>query len=263
VTEPRPAPAGVLIAGPPGAPSIVFVHSTRLTGTMWAAQQAELSGEFRTIAIDLPAHGARAGEPFTLDRAEDVVAAAIRDHATGARAVVVGLSLGGYVAMEVAGRWPERVAGLVIAGATVDPAGLAGVPFRALAIAYRHLPGTWLARSQTWAFRRRYRAELVDPIVEGGWWFRGGALAVSALIGHRFRPLLARYGGPVLLVNGDRDLLFRIGERQFAAAGGDVRRVLIRRAGHRANLDQPAAFTAAVRRFARSLPPAGETAAGR
>ncbi len=95
MTEPRPASAGVLVSGPPGAPSIVFVHSTRLTGAMWAAQQAELSGEFRTIAIDLPAHGARAGEPFTLEGAGDVLAAAIRDHATGGRAVVVGLSLGG------------------------------------------------------------------------------------------------------------------------------------------------------------------------
>ena len=56
---------------------------------MWAAQQAELSGEFRTIAIDLPAHGARAGEPFTLEGAADVLSAAIRDHATDGRAVVV------------------------------------------------------------------------------------------------------------------------------------------------------------------------------
>ena len=243
-------------------PTIVFLHATRLTGAQWGAQADALGAEFPCVLVDLPGHGAAADRPFTLADAASDVATTIAGLPDG-RAVLVGLSLGGYVAMEVAARWPERVAGLVLAGATVDPVGLAGIPFRVLAVAYRSLPGTWLARSQTWAFRRRYRAELVDPIVESGWWFRGGAAAVSALIGHRFRPSLARYGGPVLLVNGERDLLFRIGERRFAGASGDVRRVLIRRAGHRSNLDQPEAFTAVVRRFARSLPPAGETAAGR
>ncbi len=240
-------------------PTLVFLHATRLTGAQWRAQADALEPEFRCVLVDLPGHGAAADRPFTLADAVSDVAATIAGLPDG-RAVLVGLSLGGYVAMEVAARWPERVAGLVVAGATVDPVGLVGAPFRGLAFAYRHLPGTWLARSQTWAFRRRYRAELVDPIVASGWWFRGGAGAVSALVGQRFRPSLARYGGPVLLVNGDRDLLFRVGERRFASASGDVRRVLIRGAGHRSNLDQPEAFTAVVRRFARSLPPAGETA---
>ncbi|HEY7971007.1 MAG TPA: alpha/beta fold hydrolase [Candidatus Limnocylindrales bacterium] len=242
--------------------TIVFLHATRLSGAQWRAQADALGEEFRCVLVDLPGHGAAAGRPFTLEGAASEVATTIAGLPDG-RAVLVGLSLGGYVAMEVAARWPERVAGLVIAGATVDPVGLVGVPFRTLAIAYRRVPATWLARSQTWTFRRRYRAELVDPIVEGGWWFRGGSAAVSALIGHRFRPSLARYGGPILLVNGQRDLLFRVGERAFAATGGDVRRVLIRGAGHRSNLDQPEAFTAVVGRFARSLPPAGESAAGR
>ena len=48
-------PPGPIVVGPPGAPVIVFVHSTRLTGSFWAAQQAALGGEFRTIAPDLPA----------------------------------------------------------------------------------------------------------------------------------------------------------------------------------------------------------------
>ena len=122
-----------LIAGPPAAPSIVFVHGTRLTGAAWAAQQAALSGEFRTIAMDLPGHGSRAAEPFTLDGAADALSATIRDEATGGRAVVVGLSLGGYVAMALAAREPERIRGLVLSGATAEPTGLRILPFLALA----------------------------------------------------------------------------------------------------------------------------------
>src|SRR5258707_15275013 len=97
-------------AGPLGAPAIVFVHGTRLTGSMWAAQQAALAGEFRTIAMDLPAHGSRFADPFTLEGAADALSAAIRDDA-GGRAIVVGLSLGGYVAMALAAREPHRVRG--------------------------------------------------------------------------------------------------------------------------------------------------------
>ena len=104
--------AGVVVDGPPSAPAIVFVHGTRLTKAMWLLQQAALHDEFRTIALDLPGHGARADEPFTLEAGADAVSAAIRDHA-GGRAIVVGLSLGGYVAMALAAREPERVRGQI------------------------------------------------------------------------------------------------------------------------------------------------------
>ena len=89
-----------LAAGPPDAPAIVFIHGTRLCRAIWAPQVAALGGEFRAIAIDLPAHGQRAGEPFSLESAADAVAATIRAEAAGGSAIVVGLSLGGYVAMD-------------------------------------------------------------------------------------------------------------------------------------------------------------------
>ena len=41
----------MIIAGPPDAPPIVFIHGTRLTGAMWTAQQDALSDAFRTIAV--------------------------------------------------------------------------------------------------------------------------------------------------------------------------------------------------------------------
>ena len=59
--------------------------------------------------------------------------------------------------------------------------------------------------------------------------------------------------GPTLIINGERDLPFRLFAPAFAAAGTDVRRVRLARARHLANLDQPAAFNEAIRRFVRSL----------
>jgi len=235
---------------PDHRPAIVFVHATRLSGAQWASQVAELSDDFLCLAPDLPGHGAAAGVPFTLDAAAEAIGALIERESPDGRAIVVGLSLGAYVAIEVAARWPDRVAGLVLAGATAEPRGPRSFLFRALAGLYGLTPERWLVRAETWTFRRGYPAAVSDPILRDGFSHRAGAVAVRALVGESFRPRLARYPGPTLLVNGQRDLLFRAGAQSFAAAAASPRRVVIRGAGHRSNLDRPGAFSAAVRAFA-------------
>ena len=247
------AAAGSIVVGPPDAPAIVFVHGTRLTGSLWAAQQAALGGEFRTIAPDLPAHGARADEPFTLDGAAEAVAAAIRAEAPGGRATVVGLSLGGYVAMTLAAREPGLVSGLVISGASAEPVGPLTLPFGVFATIMDGVADERLDRLNAWFFRWRYPPAIAEPIVAGGFWSHGGAEAVRSLVGQRFIPRLAAYPGPSLIVNGEFDVVFRPGARAFAAAARDGRRVRLGGASHLANLDRPAAFSEAVRRFARSV----------
>ncbi len=241
-----------IAAGPAGAPAIVFIHGTRLTGAMWTPQLAGLADTFRTIAVDLPAHGARADESFTLDGAVDAVAATIRAEA-GGRAVVVGLSLGGYVGMALAARSPELVRGLVLSGATAEPTGLRMLPYLALAEVMAEVDAARLDRANAWFFRRRFPPEFAEPIVAGGFWSRGGAAALRSVAGERFVPRLAAYPGPSLIVNGEFDLPFRLFAPAFAAAAQDARRVRLAGASHLANLDRPAAFNAAVRRFAGSL----------
>jgi pimeloyl-ACP methyl ester carboxylesterase len=242
-----------VIAGPADGPAIVFLHGTRLSAGMWAAQQAALSGTFRTIAMDLPGHASRAGDPFTLEGAVDAVAAAIRDESADGRAIVVGLSLGGYVAMAVAAREPDRVRGLVLSGATIEPAGLLSLPYRAFAEVLDRAAGERFARFNARSFRLRYPPAIADPIIAGGFWPHGGAAALRTIAAERFRPRLAAYPGRTLILNGDLDLPFRIGAPAFAAAAHDARRVRLAGASHLANLDRPAAFSEAVRRFAASV----------
>lgn len=233
--------------------TIVFVHGTRLTGAAWAPQLDALGDEFRTIAVDLPGHGTRAGERFTLDGAADVVAQSIRETAADGRAVVVGLSLGGYVAMVLAARDPACVRGLVLAGATAEPVGIRSVAYRVLAVALDRLDGRRLEGLNAWFFRARYPASIAAPIIAAGFWSKGGAQALRTLFGQRFAPRLAAFPGPTLILNGEWDLLFRLSSGTFAAAAQDARRVRLAGALHLSNLDRPAAFTEAVRRFARSL----------
>ncbi len=131
---------------------------------MWLPQVERLSDTYRVIALDLPGHGVRAAERFTLDRAADVVAATI-DAAAGGRAIVVGLSLGGYVAMHLAERTPERVRGLVLAGATAEPDGLRAAPYRALGWWMDAFQGHGLEALNRWFFRTRFAPAIAEPIV--------------------------------------------------------------------------------------------------
>ena len=242
------------VAGPLGAPAIVFVHGTRVTHAVWTPQLTALADEFRTVAVDLPGHGTRADQPFTLAGAADVVGGAI-DALPGGRAIVVGLSLGGYVAMDLAARTPERVSGLVLAGATSEPVGAMRAPFLVFAWGLGTFSGAPIDAASRWYFERRFPPEVAGPIVAAGFWPRGGAQAVRAVARERFLPKLAAYPGRTLLINGALDLPFRLGEGRFARVATDARRVHLKGATHLSNLDRPVAFTAAVRSFARSLEP--------
>jgi pimeloyl-ACP methyl ester carboxylesterase len=234
-------------------PTIVFLHGTRLTGAQWAVQIAALSDAYHCLAPDLPGHGSAAAEVFTVEGAAERVAEVIERDAAGGRAIVVGLSLGGYVAMAVAARWPERVAGLAISGATAEPVPPRSIAYHGLAAIFSTIPEAALDAVNRWFFGWRYRPAIHEPIIADGFFFAGGAVAVRALVGERFKPRLAAYPGPSLLLNGEYDLFFRPTERSFAAVAANPKRVLIRGATHLTNLDRPEAFTAAIRRFAGSI----------
>lgn len=236
-------------------PSLVFVHGTRLTGAAWAPQRALLGDRFRIVTPDLPGHGTRADEPFTLERAGDVVAETLAAEATGSdrRPVLIGLSLGGYVAMDLLARRPDLVAGLVIAGASAEPTGILAMPLRALEAVLDRVDERFQRRVNSWYFRRRYPPAIAEPIIDGGFWTAGGAQALRALQGERFAPRLAAFPGPTLILNGAWDPFFRWGAPGFAAAAHDARRIRLAGASHLANLDRPGAFSAAVERFVATL----------
>ncbi|HEV2298019.1 MAG TPA: alpha/beta hydrolase [Candidatus Acidoferrales bacterium] len=240
------------IAGPVGAPAIVFLHGIRVTRRMWQLQIERLKGEFRVIALDLPGHGSQRGIDFSLKAAIDCIASVIDREARG-RALVVGLSLGGYVAMEFGARYPSKAAGLVIASASVEPSGWYNFPYRGMAWALEKMPENWTSWMSCKFFEFVYGDERARLLTDPGFYARGGVQAFHELFEKRFRPAVAAYTGPVLFLNGARDLGFRLQERKFLAAAPNGRLQTIPRAFHIANLDQPETFTEAVRSFAKSI----------
>jgi pimeloyl-ACP methyl ester carboxylesterase len=247
--------SSIVVAGPPDGAPIVFVHGTGLSKTAWSPQLAGLADTYRVVALDLPGHGGSASQAFTLDTAAAEVARVIDAEAAG-RAVLVGLSLGGYVAMETAAQRPDRVRGLVLVGASQEPVGLRALPYRALAIALAQvgrLDPNLVRRVARAVVELRYGRRIADQLIDGGVHPGGGAIALRAIVGRRYAPRLARYDGPVLLLNGELDVLFRSDAKRFADAARTARRVRLGGAGHLANLDRPAAFDVAIRRFVESL----------
>ncbi|MFE2289937.1 alpha/beta fold hydrolase [Streptomyces sp. NPDC059452] len=236
------------------APPIVFVHGTRFSSGQWSPQLASLQEEFRVAAVDLPGHGARSAEPWSLDAATEVIASAVDSLGHGP-ALVVGHSLGGYASLEFARRCPERLRGLVLAGASASTRGAWAAPYRWVAGLVPRIPADRLTRWNDRLLRRLYPPEVVEATIRSGYAFHTLPTAWGEVLGRFDAEAMRQVAAPVLILNGEKDSVFRSGERDFARAHPQARIELIPRARHLANFDDPDAFTDAVRRFALHLPP--------
>ncbi|MFC8128521.1 alpha/beta fold hydrolase [Streptomyces sp. NPDC057302] len=234
---------------------IVFVHGTRFSAGQWSTQLAALRDEFPVVAIDLPGHGDRSAQPWSLSAATEIIASAV-DSLNQGPALVVGHSLGGYASLEFARRRPEQLRGLVLAGASASTRGLRATPYRWVARLVPRMPAERLTRWNDRLLRRLYPREVVEATIHAGYAFHTLPAAWDEVLG-RFDAGAMRYvKAPVLILNGEKDAVFRAGEADFTRAHPHARVELIPRARHLANFDDPGAFTDAVRRFARQLPAA-------
>lgn len=107
--------------GTPGSPSIVFLHGVGASGWMWGRQIAALA-DFHCLNVDLPGHGKSVQIPWVsfTDTAHQV-ADVIQSHATDGHAHVVGLSLGGYIALVLMEHHADLVQHAVLSGVTAAP----------------------------------------------------------------------------------------------------------------------------------------------
>jgi pimeloyl-ACP methyl ester carboxylesterase len=221
-------------------PSVVLVHGIRTSSSMWRRQIRFLEARgHRVAAPDLPGHGARMDERFTLDGAARTIDDAVRS--LGGDVLLVGFSLGGYVSVHYAGTGDRPIVGLVAASCSTQayPGILWG--YRMLAALIHRFPdrGQWL---NDWAVRTfiRYPGS-PDDVLRGGTALEVMDDTLRELRGLDMRGSLRRIEQPVWLVNGSLDH-FRIQERAFARLLHRGTVVRLKGANHMVSLTRPTQF---------------------
>jgi len=97
----------------------LFLHPLGLDHTMWESQRAALSNELRLLMPDLPGFGRSRLEECGVGPSVEACADCLRGGS--GRAVVIGVSYGGWVAALLAANYPDLVAGLAISGVRRQP----------------------------------------------------------------------------------------------------------------------------------------------
>lgn len=230
--------------GDRGSPTILFLHGGVINRHMWVPVMGHLDSRYDTIAIDLPGHGDFADRRFTVDDSVRLVAQTLDNTQVG-RAVLAGLSLGGYVAQAFTAEHPDRVSGLILSGATVRYTGWDGISTRAYGTLF-----PLMARPARSAFAKKMSEDLGEavagPILGAGLSMKGGAQALRRLPGTDWAKEMIGYGGPIVLANGERDKSNRESEELFREHHPDARSVIIEDSGHACALQQPVAFARVV-----------------
>jgi pimeloyl-ACP methyl ester carboxylesterase len=245
-------------------PAVLFLHAFPLGLTMWDHQNAALQATHQVVRFDNRGFGGSApGDGLlSMERIADD-AAGLLDHLGLGQAVVVGCSRGGYAAFAMIRRHAERVRALVLldtrAGADVPAARAdrSALAQQVLREGPRAAADAFLTRLLGGSTQQE-RQQIVERIrrIILGTSPRGIA---DALIGLAARadstPTLREIRVPTLVVVGEEDVLTPLSEAEAmvqAIPGASL--AIIPKAGHLANLENPAAFNEALLGFLRTLP---------
>jgi 3-oxoadipate enol-lactonase len=244
---------------------VVFIHGFPFKSVMWGPQLEAAPGGWRFIAPDLRGFGQseRGDVPLSIELfADDIVA--LLDHLAIEQAVFCGLSMGGYVLLSLAERYPHRVrAGVLVATRASEDTPEAKAQRRKLAADVREhgaqpvvdsmLPKLFAGAShiQRPEIVRFVRAMMQTTAPET----LGGALAAMA-DRPDFRESLAKIAVSFMVVHGDQDEIIPREEmdllaRQVRGAKYEV----IPNVGHLPNLEAPDVFNKVLQNFLNFLPP--------
>lgn len=218
-------------------PRLVLVHGTRMDARQWEPYGPLLPG-VEVVAPDLPGHGRRTGEPFTLEAAVRTIARAVDGAYPGQRVILAGHSLGGYMATVYAAQHPGRLDRLVLVGATADPAGPLTAVYRGFARLVGRSDPERMARATNRVVRWLGARADIAARLPGGEAYAALPAAWQTVMEECGPDLLRSVDCPVVLVNGQLDQM-RLHVRRFAAAAGGARVITVPRATHLMPLTHP------------------------
>jgi pimeloyl-ACP methyl ester carboxylesterase len=241
---------------------IVFLHGFPHNRGLWTAQVNGLVDRARCIAPDLRGFGDTTGAPpWTMDRYADDVAR-LMEGARVEKAVVAGLSMGGYVAFAFWRRYRHRVRALVLADTRPGPDSEEAKQRRRELIALAREKGSEavadaMISGMVGKSTREKNPDVVEA-VHGMLASAPQAGVIGALEAMMERPdstsTLASIDVPTLIVVGDEDVLTPVSEaRTMQAAIPGSRMEVIARAGHVSNVERPATFNHVLSEFLSAL----------
>lgn len=242
-----------------GSASIVFAHGLLMNHSMFEAQRQALGVRYRVLAYDHRGQGDSApGSAYDMDCLTEDAVELIRATAS-APCHFVGLSMGGFVGMRLAARYPELVRSLCLLDSSAR-----AEPF-ANRLRYRVLNG--LAR----VLGPGALVERMLPVLFGASFLSDPARAVEReRWSHHLKSLPQRIVGPVagvvsregieselkyircptLVLVGDEDHTTPRSESEYIVANiANARLEVIAPAGHSSSIEAPAAVTAALLQF--------------
>ena len=224
--------------------TVVMVHGIRTSATMWRAQVEHLEERgIAGVAVDLPGHGARMAEVFTLDGAFATIDEAVRTAAAQGRVLLVGHSMGGLLSIAYAGA-PARppIDGFIAASCTAIPRGLALQTYRTLARGFDHLPGRGSPVAE-WVLDRTLPTETRADFGAGGYAYDAQDVALRSLSVLDLLAALRRIDVPTWFVNGQFDQL-RVNERLFVSQVPGSELIVVPRTSHLVTAMRPRVFNA-------------------
>ncbi|MDO9309671.1 MAG: alpha/beta fold hydrolase [Deltaproteobacteria bacterium] len=201
---------------------LLFLHGWCMSSVVWKRQFGELADTFRLVAPDLRGHGKSRGASGQLDFVRFAADLAdLINHLNLSRLVLVGWSMGAQIALQSYRQLHDRLAGLVLVSATPCFTARDDFPFglprkeaagmhlkveRNIQRALEGFHGRMFAdgeiEDQQEALQIKY---LLDSVVPPD--TTAAIDALDSLAGADMRPLLTDISAPVLILNGDRDII--------------------------------------------------------
>ncbi|MES0873170.1 alpha/beta fold hydrolase [Sinimarinibacterium thermocellulolyticum] len=233
---------------------LLFIHGLGSSARDWEAQIAAFAKDYFVIAVDLRGHG-RSGDPPGPYRITDFSRDINRllDHLGCGPAHVVGVSLGGGIAFQLALDAPERVRSLVVVNSA--PEMILRTPLQKFAIWQRRKLVKWLglprfgqilskklfpgdpAQAQT--FATRFAGNRERPYTD----------TLNALIGWSIADRLGEIRIPTLILAADQDYTPVDFKRAYTAQMPNAELVVIPDSRHALPMERPEAFNRALAAF--------------
>lgn len=242
---------------------VVLIHPFPLNATLWRPQVERAPTGWRFATPDLPGFGSSPAAPArTMDEMARSVLTSLDDQGIR-RAVIGGLSMGGYVTLALYRLAPERFRGMVLADtrATADTEAQREGRRRMIATANEQGPPAIADEmlpkllGETSHRSRPQLATRVREMIEGNS-SEAIAGALEAMMGRPdSRPLLGGISVPALVICGDEDTLTPPSDSEALHASiGGSRLAMVRGAGHLSSLEAPDQFSSFLNSFLGELP---------